>query len=56
MMSSEIDSGDLDRPSETDEVENVGEESDCPQDPTAGSRKGTEDSSVHVYKRIHPRA
>ena len=49
MMSSEIDSGDLDKPSETDKVENVGEESDClqySQDPAAGSQKGTEDPSV----------
>ena len=49
MMSSEIDPGDLDKPSETDKVENVGEESDClqdPQDPVAGSQKGTEDPSV----------
>lgn len=45
-MSSEIDSGDLDRPSETDKVGNVGEESDCPQDPAARSQKGTEDPSA----------
>lgn len=46
MMSSEIDSGDLDRPSETDKVENVGEESDCPQDPATGPQKGTQDPSA----------
>lgn len=46
MMSSEIDSGDLDRPSETDKVGNVGEESDCLQDPAARSQKGTEDPSA----------
>ena len=45
-MSSEIDSGDLDRPSETDKGGNAGEESDCLQDPTAGSQKGTEDLSA----------
>lgn len=39
MMSSEIDSCDVDQPSETDKVENVGEESDCTQDPTAGLLK-----------------
>lgn len=39
MMSSEIDSCDLDKPSETDKVENAGEESDYTQDPTSGLRK-----------------
>ena len=46
MMSGEIDSGDLDKPSETDKIEHVGEESDCLQDPTAGPRKETEDRSA----------
>lgn len=46
MMSSVIDSGDLDRPSETDKVENVGEESVCSEDPTADLQKGVEDSSA----------
>jgi len=38
-MSGEIDSCDLDKPSETDKVENVVEESDCTQDPTSGLLK-----------------
>ena len=46
MMSSVVDSGDLDGPSEVNKVGKVGEESDCPQDPTAGHRKGTEDPSA----------
>ena len=47
MMSSEIISGNLDRPSENDKVENVGERSDCPQDPAAaGPQKGTEDPTA----------
>ena len=46
MMSSEIDSCDLDKPSETEKVENVGEESDCTQDPTAGLQKPIDSGGV----------
>lgn len=46
MMSSEIDSCDVDQPSETDKVENVGEESDCTQDPTVGLLKPTDSGVV----------
>ena len=46
MMSSGIDSCDLDKPSETEKVENVGKESDCMQDPTAGLRKPIDSGGV----------
>lgn len=45
-MSSAVDSGGLDEPSEADNVKNEGESSDCPQDLTAVPLEATEDPQV----------